>query len=71
MTVDNGFCIDCGAPSPTERCAPCQKRHNTRLQAEHEVLVRSMFRATEGRGFGRRSTKNVRAATRSDSAASS
>jgi hypothetical protein len=53
MAVSSGSCIDCGTLVPTVRCAPCQRRHNDRLRAEHELTVRAMFRAAESRGGGR------------------
>jgi hypothetical protein len=50
--VNTGTCIDCGAETPALRCTPCQRRHNDRLKAEHELTVRAMFRAVEGHTLG-------------------
>jgi hypothetical protein len=58
--VNPGSCIECGTPVPTLRCAPCQRRHNDRLQAEHEVMVRAMFRAAEGHTLGRSAKSRAR-----------
>ena len=55
-----GSCIDCGSPVATLRCAPCQRRHNERLQAEHHVMVRAMFRAAEGHALGNSSKSKAR-----------
>ena len=49
----SGSCIDCGNSVPTLRCAPCQRRHNDQLQAEHDLMVRAMFRAADGHTIGR------------------
>jgi hypothetical protein len=58
---DPGTCIDCGTPVPTVRCPPCQRTHNDKLKAEHELTVRAMFRATEGHTLGRTARKKPRA----------
>ena len=56
MAVNPGTCIDCGTIVPTLRCAPCQRRHNDRLRADHDLSVRAMFRGLEGRVLGRSTT---------------
>ena len=50
--ANTGSCIDCGTETPAVRCPPCQRRNNDRLQAEHELTVRAMFRAAEGHPLG-------------------
>ena len=65
-----GTCIDCGTPVPTLRCAPCQRSHNDKLKAEHELMVRSMFRAADGHTVGRSARTSARA-DRSPKASSS
>ena len=66
-----GSCIDCGTPVPSLRCAPCQRRHNDKLKAEHELMVRAMFRAADGHTLGRSARTKARADRKRRSAASS
>jgi hypothetical protein len=45
-------CVDCGVIEAAPRCTSCQRRHNDRLQAEHRLMVRALFRAADGHSFG-------------------
>jgi hypothetical protein len=58
--ANSGTCIDCGIPVPTLRCAPCQRRHNDQLKAEHDVMVQAMFRAADGHTLGRSASAKAR-----------
>ena len=72
VTADS--CIDCGESSPTQRCTPCQRRHNDHLRAEHDLMIRAAFRAADGHALGRtsrtrRPTRNASTDARRDDAA--
>ena len=68
MDAATNTCADCGTECATTRCKACQRRHNDHLQAEHDVMVRAMFRALNGHTMGntprRRATSRVTADSR-------
>jgi hypothetical protein len=69
--TEGRLCIECDAPAVLGvRCKSCQKRHNDLLRAEHEVMVRAMFRAGDGHGFGH-STRSARRVPAPDRSATS
>ena len=51
--TEGRLCIECDAPTLLGvRCTSCQKRHNDLVRAEHEGMVRAMFRTGDRHGFG-------------------